>query len=476
MLLTITLGTVVHAAGDLEDTVPPTVDVPTIPSQETLPDYDELVGTDGQGGSDSGDIGGGYVPPVTDNGTGETPDANVTENIGELLKEQTDSGGTKNKLDIQEDKVRELISQVEELTSVRVSIAKSDQGDVNEVSFSPSTLSLIKDKNEKATIEFSLENSSYSLPVNEINPTEIASSLGVNEADLKINIQVYEVTEDILTDQPDDAKQLSSIIEFKVIAEASGKKKEISNFTGYVERSIVVNQTFDPARTIAVRINADGTLTPIPTVFDGSKAIFKSLTNSQYTVIERDVKFNDIEGLWNKDQVLRLGSKMIFNGRLDGSFGPGDVTKRIHLAVLITRALGLPTDVPYDGRFSDVKGTEWYAPELMAAVQSGIINGKEDGTFAPYGNVTREQAAAMIRRAVEFVGYQNESLDTTKFVSNYKDSSRIQSWAREDVKILLQAGIMTGKESGEFDPRGNTTRAQVAKLIEKFLQFVNLMN
>ncbi|MFZ4451715.1 S-layer homology domain-containing protein [Salibacterium aidingense] len=67
----------------------------------------------------------------------------------------------------------------------------------------------------------------------------------------------------------------------------------------------------------------------------------------------------------------------------------------------MTRALGLDSSQAYDGSFSDVTADDWFSEELQPAIEHDIIQGREDGTFAPNETVTRQQAASMLSRATD---------------------------------------------------------------------------
>jgi pullulanase len=152
---------------------------------------------------------------------------------------------------------------------------------------------------------------------------------------------------------------------------------------------------------------------------------------------------------------------------------------RAQFTVLLVRALGLPA-VEYDNHFKDVKGNEWFNSEgeLMAAVQTGIIQGKEDGSFAPDERITRAQAAAMISRAMDipFIGFNKNVLEESKKASDFKDAAQFAPWAKEGIEAVYQAGIVSGREDGRFDSNGYTRRDHMAKILANFLIAAGLMD
>ncbi|WP_035425357.1 S-layer homology domain-containing protein, partial [Halalkalibacterium ligniniphilum] len=267
------------------------------------------------------------------------------------------------------------------------------------------------------------------------------------------------------------------IVEFSIVARSGDVEAPVNRFVQYLERDLVLSEDVNPDRTVVVRVNADGTLTVVPTIVRDGRVTFKSFTNSYYVAVEREASFTDLrDDYWAKEQIEKLAVRDIFQGRQDGTVAPGEPVTRVQLAVLITRALALVSDVEYDGRFVDVQGDEWFMGEFMAAIEAGIVLGRQDGTFSPNEPVNRQQAAAMISRAMEHIGYNEADLDTTKSITQYPDAERIGEWAEADVERLLQAGIMEGRNTGLFDPTDETTRAQMAAMLERFLIFSDLMN
>jgi hypothetical protein len=130
--------------------------------------------------------------------------------------------------------------------------------------------------------------------------------------------------------------------------------------------------------------------------------------------------------------------------------------------------------------FTDVHGKEWFNQngELRAAYKNGVIKGIGDGTFAPNAKITRAQAAAMIGRAmnINFIEFDQSNLDTTKKLSDFKDAKHVGTWARNGVEAVYQAGIVSGKLDGNFNPNGFTQRNEMAKILANFLISADLMN
>ncbi|RAK19887.1 S-layer family protein [Anoxybacillus vitaminiphilus] len=434
------------------------------------------------GGSGGGGSSSPPVPPRSDvdhsDGQRKPVDGEVIlpENSIVVTEETTKDGKKKVTSTIAKSTVENLIANETPFEMLTIMLKPEKSGELAEIVLPSDVIELLHKKNEKSVVQVETGKGTYSLPVQELNLPQLAEQLHTSIGEIQITIQINKASDEEGVLKNNQLTAVSDIVDFAVVASANNKAVELNQFMQSIKRSIKLRSEVNVNRATVVRLNNDGTFTALPTYFDDNQAIFRSMTNSKYTVVEHDQTFSDLEGLWNKEDVESLASKFIIHGRKDGTYGPFEDTKRIHLAVLLARSLGLATVKEYDGRFTDVKGDEWFVEELMAAVEAGIIKGKDDGRFAPYESVTREQAAAMISRAMQYVGYDQQKLDTEKSITNYKDSDAIGIWAHDDVELLLQANIMKGRETGHFAPRDPANRSHIAAILHRFLVFIEYMN
>lgn len=117
-----------------------------------------------------------------------------------------------------------------------------------------------------------------------------------------------------------------------------------------------------------------------------------------------------------------------------------------------------PTGSAKAAGFSDVSS---FKKEIDYLTQLGIINGYNDGTFRPSVKLTRAQAVVMIMRAIGMP-------ETDRFIKDpgFYDVSPSKFGYRE-IAVATSAMIISGKSSTQFDPNGNITRAEMAKVISK---------
>ncbi|RYI27903.1 S-layer homology domain-containing protein [Bacillus infantis] len=383
---------------------------------------------------------------------------------------------------ISSDKIAEITNLItKENPVIKLVLEQAGSGQEAKASIPALLFTEAAKKSADAVIAVQNGEAVYRLPVSQVHAASLAKQLGANEKDIEILISVNQIPE---ASAPGVSKNkldlVSGIFDFTVEAAAGGKTVAAGPFSVYVERDITGAKTFDASKAVGVVLKENGGFAAVPTLFEGSMATVKSLTNSNYAIVENEVTFPDVDKKnWAEEYIETLASKYIIQGKETGKYAPGEQMTRAQFTLLLVRALGLPS-VQYDDRFKDVKGNEWFNTngELMAAVEYGIIQGKEDGRFAPNEKITRSQAAVMIKRAMDigFVGYDSSQMDGKKQVEDFKDSKKVGSWAKDSIEAVYQAGIVSGKEDGTFDPNGFTKRDQMAKILANFLISANLMN
>lgn len=164
---------------------------------------------------------------------------------------------------------------------------------------------------------------------------------------------------------------------------------------------------------------------------------------------------------WASGAITQLACAGIVNGFPDGAFAPNGPVTRAQFTKMLVLALGLH---PVAGTrpFADVPAGAWFAPDVTAAKQAGILQGLTPTTFGPNLEVTREEMAVMVARAL--------ALKTTTATLEFSDASQIAAWALPGVKATVAAGLMQGFPDGRFAPGSNATRAQAAEVIASLLQ------
>lgn len=179
--------------------------------------------------------------------------------------------------------------------------------------------------------------------------------------------------------------------------------------------------------------------------------------------------FLDLDSVsWAKDSIERLYGAGVVNGIGEGLFAPNASVSREEFVKFIVLGLGLKLTEETDMDFPDVDRNAWYSSYVLSAASSGVVFGRGDGTFGVGDKITREDMAVMICRALSSKG-----ISTTATVgSGFSDAAYISDYAAESVSFLSETGILCGLNDGSFEPQSFSTRAQVAVVICRTIDFL----
>ena len=173
----------------------------------------------------------------------------------------------------------------------------------------------------------------------------------------------------------------------------------------------------------------------------------------------KTVKLNDFldtQGHWAHDTIWKVADYGLIVGS-NGNFMPDQPIKRGDLAIIIDRMLGLKS-ISYN-YFNDLYNNDYYAESLLKCVAAEYITGIGANEIDPNGYATREQVAVILSRMFD-LNSNNYSSST-----NFKDDSKINSWARNSVSAMSKLGYINGTDKGYFNPQSYITRAELVTML-----------
>lgn len=188
------------------------------------------------------------------------------------------------------------------------------------------------------------------------------------------------------------------------------------------------------------------------------------------TVAKKDAAeekgFEDIKGMWAEEFIKYSVEKGYFSGLTKTKFGPNNsVTRAMVVAVLGRYENAEKTEEKVE--FSDVTGTEYYAPYLKWAKDNKIVAGYEDGTFKPNKEITRAELASIMTRYLR----DYKKMEVKGEAPEFTDDEKLPAWAKTDIYDCVKLGIIKGfkdtdKNDGSmfYDPTGFASRAQLATI------------
>ena len=372
-------------------------------------------------------------------GTGGNNDVNVIvngqiQNAGTRDDSTNGDGKTESTIIVDSDKLKALLDAAGQGALVILPIDK----DVD-VANGILTGEMVHDmENLDATLQIRTDSTIFTIPASEFNIAAISEQFGtdVDLSKIVVTVQISQPSDamgEIVENAAAEGGYELRIpaVEFTITCTYEGQTVEIKEFNSYVQRMVEIPEGVDPADiTTAVVVGADGTSYHVPTYITEINgkyyAVISSLTDSVYAVVWHSVAFADAAGHWAQDAINDMGSRMVFTGVTDTAFEPDRNITRAEFAAAMVRALGLAAGSGVTG-FKDVPSTKWYAGYIETAYKYGIINGYSSDTFGPDDSLTREQAMAIIARAMGLTGLTGDISGVS--LTQYGDASSITAYA-----------------------------------------------
>lgn len=267
------------------------------------------------------------------------------------------------------------------------------------------------------------------------------------------------------------------VYDLSLVYLSGGKETPITSLNGH---TISVRLSYTPAKgeqtgnLYAVYVDDAGKVEWITkSSYDASlkAVVFETGHFSVYGVGYKNPApaFTDIHNHWAADNILFAASRGLLSGTSDTTFSPNTGMSRGMFVTALGRLAGINPDSYKTGKFTDVKADAYYAPYVNWAAQNGIVEGVTATTFAPDTNINREQMAVIMANYAKKLGYD---LPKPLQAVTFADNAQISSWAKNAVRTMQQAGILSGKNGNKFDPKETATRAEVATVLRRFVEIV----
>jgi len=238
--------------------------------------------------------------------------------------------------------------------------------------------------------------------------------------------------------------------------------------------------------TIPYTLGANEKAGNVQAVYVDAKGKVHWLTNSVYDSVEQVLRFStnhfstygigykqtntafkDIAGHWAKGDIEFVASRGLFSGTSETKFSPNTAMTRGMFVTALGRLANADVSGYTKSSFTDVKGDAYYMGYIEWASKNSIVSGIGNGKFAPDQSITREQMAVIMSNYAKAIGY---TLPKVHVENTFADNSKISTYAKEAVKQMQMAGVISGKNGNLFDPQGTATRAEVSAVLRRFVE------
>ncbi len=185
---------------------------------------------------------------------------------------------------------------------------------------------------------------------------------------------------------------------------------------------------------------------------------------------DSDSPFADIIGHWAQEYIEHLYEKGVTDGTGANNYSPLKTLSRAEFVkFIISTRKDIEVKGAKEGLFEDIEKDQWYTDYVNWAAENGVTAGSREKNFRPRDMITREEMSTMMLSFADATGIKlprvNETID-------FIDAKEISPWAEKAIGIVQRAGIIDGKPGGVFDPKGNATRAEAAKIIKVLMDLM----
>ncbi len=185
-----------------------------------------------------------------------------------------------------------------------------------------------------------------------------------------------------------------------------------------------------------------------------------------------------------------LTSGLYFMSDISGNFYQNSITREEFATVIVDciANLGVGIFAPLeegeeyieleeDITFLELYGIEFadtYNENVYLAYDMGIVKGVGENMFAPERNITRQEIAVMMDRAIRYVEQETDALyvETNESLEGFSDADFVADWAKASVGTLAASDIMKGTSETTLSPLNNTTREQALLLAVRIFELM----
>ena len=187
--------------------------------------------------------------------------------------------------------------------------------------------------------------------------------------------------------------------------------------------------------------------------------------------------YSDLTNHWAKTYMESLAADGYMNGYSDGTMKPDKNITYCEALALFSRLYSL-TDLQSKLIEADygtvVKATvpttlSWSYKNIEICLAAGILTEGELKSIDLTATITREQISVYLIRAVQLTSQAN-ALSTQTL--SFADAGSISSGCVGSIAELLTIGVVKGDEKNNFLPKSNVTRAVVATMVYRTLDYI----
>ena len=183
----------------------------------------------------------------------------------------------------------------------------------------------------------------------------------------------------------------------------------------------------------------------------------------RYTEPEPPRTFTDVKSAdWYYECVNYCVKNGLFEGRSDGSFGPGLKMSAAELITILFRI---------SGGVTDNSGDYWYSKQLAWAADNGLVSAS---SFQPGANIDRETFITMFYKTIKLTGKYDTTVtsEARRALESAVDYGSLSQANMDALAWSVSVGLIKGTDPSTLviNPRGSITRAEVCMMLMRYYE------
>ena len=166
---------------------------------------------------------------------------------------------------------------------------------------------------------------------------------------------------------------------------------------------------------------------------------------------------------WYAEAISAAVDNGLLYGKSKTQLDPNGNLTRSEMAAMLNRSFGCykPADI---SRYKDVVKSKWYYNDIALAVQMGTYNGVSASSMQPGRAITRQEAIAVVARALQLDLDDYAKTDLSKFT----DAKAVSAWALPYIRAMVGTGYIHGRGK-ILAPLDNITRVEFAQIFANII-------
>lgn len=176
--------------------------------------------------------------------------------------------------------------------------------------------------------------------------------------------------------------------------------------------------------------------------------------------------YSDIGNHWAVSALTWAVDNNVLVGKSGNRMAPNDYLTRAQLAAMIDRLFGTYKSADLSQYVDTIPGS-WYYDSVAQAVNMGTFAGYGQNRMGPNDFISREQAISALARTI------CPATGNSKVLNKFPDQNNVSVWACDAVSAMVERQYVVGSNTGNLNPKGNITRAEMAQIMSSIFRSVH---